>query len=569
MSDRRRVVVGGFRAKTWRAIVAATLIAAASSSPALAADPDSADATPTPSPTRGDRAKTHRLKIDRALLDIPQALAQGEVASCGAPAPDPVPDGEAIVVSLPPAEPFTVGEIPATVWRSPWVSDPTWRLRFESLSWMRPLAKRAADDLQVASLDVLISQAAAFHVENPDPGSGIYGWDEATAARRLDTMSCLFAVSHDERLIPAMKACANVLLGPRYYGPPTFPVHNHGVMANLALIKASRELGIHAWRDTAVARIEYEAPLVFSALGTSWEQSSMYQQVNIVLWNTAADTLGPGPSADTIRANTARAARAYRWMTEPDGKIVQIGDSDKLVGDTEGVGRTGTTYRDQSAGWVMGRWSWSDAATTYYTLRFGPPRRAHGQQDRGGVTWSTLGARVLVGPGRFNYDRTTGWNAYQRSAVSHNVAIPGGSDLRTTPSVSLTSASILSSVHTWRLSDALYGRAHYRTVSVNNATHTLRATDSFSGTGVFRQSWHLDPAWILRSRNAAGTWLRFRNGLGRTLTITTTGLFSSCVRGVTSPVIAGWNFPAFGSRVPAYQLTLRAYAPMTTTFVVT
>jgi heparinase II/III-like protein len=557
------------RAKTWRAIVVATLIAVGSSSPVAAADPDSVGATPKPSPTRADRAKTHRLKIDQALLDIPQALAQGEAVSCGAPAADPVPDGEPIVVSLPPAAPFTVGEISATVWRSPWVTDPTWRLSFESLSWMRPLAQRAADDQQFQSMDVLIRQALAFHLENPDPGTATYGWDEGTAGSRLGTLTCLFSLSHDERLVDAVYACAAVLLGPRYYGPPYRPVHNHGVKANMALIDAARLLGVPAWSDVAIARIEYEAPLVFTAMGTSWEQSSMYQLVNVSLWNRAAAMIGPGPTADAISSYTARGARAYRWMTEPDGKIVQIGDSDKLAGDIAGTGRTGVTYRDDRAGWVIGRWSWSNPSTTYYTVRYGPPRRAHGQQDRGGVTWSTLGVRVLVGPGRFTYDRASAWNAYQQSAVSHNVAIPGGLSLRSTAVVKVTSASIASSAHMWRLSDALYGRAHYRTVTVNNATHALRVADSFSGTGVFRQAWHLDPAWILRSRNAAGTWLRFTNGLGRTLTVTTTGLFSSCLRGQTSPVIAGWNFPAFRSRVPAYQLTLRAYTPMTTTFVVT
>lgn len=420
----------------------------------------------------------------------------------------------------------------------------------------------------MVSLEVIVGQAVAFRTENPDPGTTQYGWDEGTTARRLDTLRCLYVLSHDERLVAEMIAAANVLLGPRYYGPPNFPVHNHGVIANIALIKAAQQLGISEWRDTAVARIQAETPLVFSDKGTSWEQASMYQAVNVVLWNAAADAVGPGPVADAIHANTDRAAVVYCWMTEPDGKIVQIGDSDKIAGDTVGPGRTGKAFRDDRAGWVIGRWRWTNPGTTYYSVRYGPPRRAHGQQDRGGVTWTTFGVRILVGPGRFTYDTSSPWNAYMRSPESHNVAIPAGLTLKASASVLMSGSTIGADSHVWRLSDSLYGRSHSRTVVVNDVTRTLRVSDSFSGTDLYRQQWHLDPAWRLRLRNVEGTWLRFTNSLGRTLTITTTGRFSSLVMGLASPV-AGWNFPSPGSKVPNYQLTLRAYAPMTTTFVVT
>jgi hypothetical protein len=561
MSHRRRAATSRSRATVTRALIAAALIAATWSSAVTAADPGSTGSPPEPT----KRPKTHQLKIDRATLDVPEALAQEGSVTCATPAQDPVPDGEPIVVSLPPAEPFTVGEIPASVWRQPWVTDPTWRLNFESLMWMRSLAQRAADDGQVESLDVLVSQAAAFFVQNPDPGMTAYGWDEGTTARRLDALTCLYALTRDERLVSGMNASAAVLLGPRYYGPPTFPVHNHGVYSNITLIRAAGQLGTIDWRNTAVARIEYETPLAFTSRGTTWEQSSHYHQVTAVMWNRAANAIGPGPAADAIRANTARAASAYRWMTEPDGRIVQIGESDLLTGVTGGAG---ATFRDDQAGWLMGRWSWSDARTTYYTIRYGPPRRAHGQQDRGGVTWTTLGVRVLVSPGRYTSNGTSPWFTYTRSGVSHNVAIPGGLTLRTGSSAWVRSGTVSTSAHVWNLGDALYGRSHYRTVNVSHASRTLRVSDSFSGTGVFRQYWQLHSAWRLRARNEAGTWLRFTNGHGRTLTITTTGRFSSMLRGQTSPV-AGWSFPALGSRVPADQLTLRSYTPMTTTFVVT
>src|SRR5689334_14129543 len=57
-------------------------------------------------------------------------------ARCGDPSPTPVPDGEPIVVSIPPVQPFTVGAIPAAYWRNPPSRDPGWRLTFWSLAFL-------------------------------------------------------------------------------------------------------------------------------------------------------------------------------------------------------------------------------------------------------------------------------------------------------------------------------------------------------------------------------------------------------------------------------------------------
>src|SRR3954454_9237028 len=129
-------------------------------------------------------APPHVLPIDRALLDDPDAILQiysqqpapaGRLAAdptadarCGGPAADPSPGGRPTVVTLPPAAPFTVGAIPAALWRRPPVSDPTWRLNFLALRWMNPLARRAAMDGQTASLAALVAQAVRFHQQNPD-----------------------------------------------------------------------------------------------------------------------------------------------------------------------------------------------------------------------------------------------------------------------------------------------------------------------------------------------------------------------------------------------------------------
>lgn len=493
-------------------------------------------------------------------------------AGCGPAAADPVPDGQPIVVSMPPAPAFTVGAIPASSWRTPPVSDPTWRLQYQGLMWMKPLARRAAMDGQTQSLAALVAQAAAFHQQNPDPGTNIYGWDEGTALRRLETENCLYALSGSEDLRPGMIADANVLLGPRYYGPPNYPVHNHGLMANLQLVYASDLLQIPAWKTTAVARMTNEAPLAFSKLGTSYEQSSMYQNVNANLWSDAVDVLNGTTGGQTAAASIAKivalARTVYQWMTEPDRGIVQVGDADEQPGAI-GPLTSPRVFRDDQTGWIVGRWSWTDPKTSYYTIRYGPSRRGHGHQDRaGGVTWSTYGVRVLVGPGRFSYDSTNRYNAYQISPQGQNVAIP---DKRTAGSGtgSVGASVVQAPAHAWTIRDKVYGIDHSRNVNINRDKRAMVVSDSFPASSLWRQHWHLDPQWKLVSGGANGTKLVFSHPSGRRLTITTTGRVSSVVKGVTWPV-AGWHFPKFGSRVWANEIVIRSYGrACTTTFTVT
>src|SRR3954447_12985232 len=304
-------------------------------------------------------------------------------ARCGAGAPDPLPDGQPITVTIGSAPAFTLGQINAATWQYPPVADPSWRLNFQGLMWMRSLARRSAEDDQQQSLAALVDQAVEFHTDNPDPGTSAYGWDEGTAMRRLEALNCLYSLTDAARLIPAMTADAAVILGKRYYGPPLYPVHNHGLMSNLQLVRAGGLLNKPAWTAAAVKRMTLEAPLAFSRSGISYEQSSSYQAVNASLWGQAAQVLSGSPGTAAVAAQLTRevsaAWTAYSWMTEPDGTIVQIGDSDETARRAGGLSTPGV-LRDDQTGTAVGRWSWTDPLTTYYTIRYGPPRRAHGHE---------------------------------------------------------------------------------------------------------------------------------------------------------------------------------------------
>lgn len=508
---------------------------------------------------------------DSAAADDRLRVA-ARVRPCAAQPPAPVRDGEPIVVQLAPGTPFTIGAIGRGFWDKPQVSDPTWQLWLYSLRWIGPLVRSAVEGKQEQARERLVAQVLRFYRDHPDSGRPTSGWDEGSSLRRLETLNCLYRMTTDQRLVAPMTTEVTLLFGPRYYGPPHHAVHNHGLMANLRIVEAGRLVGRTDWATRAGARIRSEAGLAFTPLGTSYEQSSGYQGINAQLWDDAARTLAELEPADPVVAaitrTVARARGVAEWLTEPDGRIVQIGDSAANPGFQAPQRTDVGPLRDDVAGLVVGRWSWKDPATTYYTLRYGPPRRAHGHHDKASVTWSTAGTRVLVGSGYFGYEASDRFVQYQKTPESSNVALPVGAKLRTTQGARVTRSIVRGTRHRWWLSDTVFGRSHGRSVDVDQAARTLTVSDAFAGKGAADQIWHLDPAWQAVSVPAKAKALVFRHRDGRELRIRTTGTLVSAVKGATQPV-AGWTFPQPRSRVAAWQLRIRWSAgTATTTFTV-
>jgi len=255
----------------------------------------------------------------------------------------------------------------------------------------------------------------------------------------------------------------------------------------------------------------------------------------------------------------------FARLTEPDGNIVQIGDSNLIRGAT-GSPVTGV-FRDDEAGLVTGRWA-TASTTSYYTIRYGPRRWAHGHLDRGGLTWSTAGTRVLADAGHFGTDGTSAFVRWQASTAAANVAVLENATFSGSRAVSILRSSIGSTAHHWSLDDEQYGSRHLRDVTVDDAHHALSVIDSFSARLGFRQYWHLDRSWQLVSLDRQRHHATFRNSSGHILAVTTDGLIRPPVQGATRPV-AGWSFPHQGQRVPVYEFIVEATTTMLhTTFQV-
>jgi hypothetical protein len=478
-----------------------------------------------------------------------------------------VPDGVPIVVSVPPGPAFTVGKIPKTWWRTPPYGDSGWQLQLRGFIWVNPLAQRAYNDGQKESLKALVDQLVAFHAENPDPNTNDAGWDEGSALRRLGAENCLYSLTKDSRLVKGMQADVAVQYGWRFYGPPyKAAVHNHGVMADHAVVRAGDLLGRKDWVDRSLNRLQASAPGAWTPQGVNREQSSSYHVFNTVLWGWVADTFdqhrGAGNAGSKlIRGLVTRATSVSGWLTEPDGKLTVYGDAGAETGYKH-PGYTARTFRDDAAGLAVGRWSWTDPKTSYYVIRYGPKRWGHGQQDRVGITWSAQGRRILVNPGRAPYDSGNLFRPYAAAATSHNVAVVDKRTIDTTAAAKLVSTVQRAAWHTWNFTDNLYGVRHDRQISVLRDIRRLVCTDTVKGK-VIRQYWHLDPAWLYTGRSPSGHTMWFAAG-GHRLKVSSSGVLTR-LRASTSPV-AGWNFPTASTRSGGSELQVKASSKVLTIF---
>jgi hypothetical protein len=475
--------------------------------------------------------------------------------------------GQAVTVHLPTLD----------LMSSPY-TDPTRSMWWWSLLWaVVPYLDGPPDSPVAGSADPIADLATAM-ADHPDPGSATSadfarstatGWDEGTNTRREQSLNCLYALTHDDRLLPALQGAiaANKDLG-RYYGPPNHYVHNHGTMANQALLDTATLLGdvdLHAY---AVRRLLDEIPKLFSPLGFSLEQSSDYLASNVVLWSQAQAQLADDPLADAAartRLDTvvAAARRMTAHLVDPTGHTAAVGDgSPRAIARPTAQSRL--WLRDDVGGISVGRWSWTDAATSWWTMRHGPPTVMHGHHDQGSVEWSTLGLPVLVDPGSYSYDRTDPLVAWQSSAAAHNVAVPRGVNASSlgAPVVSQTRSGrtdrIVVKNGTWR-------RAVTVTAVVDDAAHRLTLTSSVAAG--FATHLHLAPAWTYHHVRGR-TWVFVSATRVLTITSTTPVASARVLRGSSSPV-GGWVFPAFGTQLPAAELVVSATGTQTLLLTVT
>jgi hypothetical protein len=460
--------------------------------------------------------------------------------------------------------------------------DAQWRLldrvdqafgnRFHSLSWLVP-----ALGSQVDVVDLAVQRDAAA----PDPTTRggaealkSNGWTPGILRLRMGTISCLYAATGDERLVPIMDRLVAANLDPyRYRGAPLNKVHNHGTLANMSLLEAARTFDRPEWREPAVRRFERDAASVFSPCGMSSEQSTSYHLLHVNLWRRSLIALGAEVDFGIDMGAAVRRAALATWqLTRPDGQLEAIGTGNptRLTAAALGLTSNGDVASDQALptrlwcrdqGWAANRSSW-DANASHYVLRFGPRRAFHGHEDRGAITWFAQGVPVFSDRGVYDRARGPRWQ-WAQSAEAHSTF----DGVRTTWRRPFTADyARVGDADTYRVSTAYRdGVSLQRDFTIPLATDDTESTIHVVDTGrspnerQWYQRWQLAEGWQPLDGTTAWEPTAFHPGKGLYL-------YGSCASGnyMRTAVRPVETFPGWRQVAPAYALVCGGLAKVVT-----
>jgi hypothetical protein len=425
----------------------------------------------------------------------PAAPASGAARACG-----PLPGFSKAVASEIMAGRLTIAPWPAVTidphldgdinWRLDPFDDPTWFQDFQSGGWIEMLVSGylaggpQARAYQARAAQISKSWLRGVPVTVRNPGILI------CISEAFPGQSWI-----QDQIPPTVD----------YYAAHWLGAWNHGLQQDLDLLRIGCGYPAQAfggaalrWRRAAVAQLiaAFEPNPLGPSVDTQGavnEQATLYEDFVYGLWQQGLPRLAacgyqlPG----WITARIAKMPAFLANATEPDGDLVQIGDTY--------VERPATSPRQShlvavySAGYVFGRSAWTPAAS-FYSLRFGRGRQVHGHDDHMGLTYYDRGRDLIVNAGHTGYANTP-YRTFLQSPEASSVLVMPGVRFAAAASTSLVSDRIGRYGQFYELFDTAFsGDPRYRSVYVSQRPDFVLVFDRASGASRYQQLWHLDPS---------------------------------------------------------------------------
>ena len=442
--------------------------------------------------------------------------------------------------------------------------DPTWVLDFRQGAWIEQLVSGyLAGGPRAAAY---LKRAAQLTV----------GWLRAVPVSARDplTLTCL------AQAFPG-QAWVNGQVAPtvNWYAVHWQGAYNHGLTQDVNLLRIGCAYPAAAfggdalgWRKTAVSQMTASfgpnqyGPAI-DAQGAVNEQATLYENFVYNLWKIARPLLASCGYAlpAWITARIAAIPRFLGYATQPDGNLVQIGDTyverparhpvpPALVG----------VYR---AGYVFGRSGWASSAS-FYSLRFGPGREIHGHDDHMGLTYYARGRNLIVDAGHDGYAGTPYRTWLISPEAASTLVMPGVAFDPSAPT-SLLTDKIGGAGQFYEFRDTAFdGLPRTRSVYVSQKPDLVVVYDRALGPSagsVFQQLWHLDPALTVTKDGVPGA---VATAPGTELALLRVPLpgqqipagSTTVVRGQASPY-QGWVSRQLEQQAPADTVEMTGYGP--------
>jgi hypothetical protein len=346
---------------------------------------------------------------------------------------------------------------------------------------------------------------------------------------------------------------------------------NHGTMEAITLYrigcitgdKADRALGKQRMVDSFKPN---RLGPVIDADGVTNEQAVGYEDFQYRLWNKAMRTLQAcGDSVpDIMRQRVAKIPAFLAAATQPDGTLVQIGDTYKeaagIVGGTplqymvtKGLAGPRPTKRVSvyNAGYVFGHSGFGVVRPfeqeSFYSLRFGRARQVHGHFDHSSITYFAHGIPMLVDSGHDGY-QASAQRAYLRSQQAHNVLTVAGVKPKDV-STSLVRRKIEKDWQFYETADRSYGVERTRSVLFAQGPDLaiiLDRTSASRSTHSYHQLWHLDPSMKVQREKRGVAIATPNNGTDARLWMIPVDTGGDRIRTSSTKVIKGRTLPRQG-----------------------
>lgn len=309
----------------------------------------------------------------------------------------------------------------------------TWEFRLHAWDFMAPVLRDYERNGDAEYLDwcrdIALSWVRRF--TQGDAG-GTMAWYDMSLGLRAPRLAYLI-----EALFLREEPWENIveLLGsvPRhqreFFADAAFnPRTNHGFYTAAGQLMFSRRLagmrGMDVMEDQANERMAVVARTQFAADGGHLEHSPDYHRMLLGSFSTA---LASGLIVDAeIQTRVRKAEEALGWMIQPDGRLIQIGDSPARVMLKERTtienettafivsgGKKGKPSAESirvlpDSGYVFVRHPFPTAesdhrASSYLAFMAGFHSRAHKHADDLSFTWFDRGREILIDAGRYGY----------------------------------------------------------------------------------------------------------------------------------------------------------------------
>jgi Heparinase II/III-like protein len=293
---------------------------------------------------------------------------------------------------------------------------------------------------------------------------------------------------------------------------------NHGLVQDLKLMRIGcayppAAFGGDAlrWRKTAYSQIlsSFQPNRLGPSIDTEGvvnEQATGYERFVYDLWRGGESELAncEYPLPSDIAARIAKMPAFLAEATQPDGNLVQIGDTytaRPFPGPPPALPAHMPLVAVYDAGYVFGRSAWGPGGT-FYSLRFGPGRQVHGHDDHMGLTYYSRGRNLIVDAGHTGYE-VSPYRDYIRSPEAASTFVSPGARFDAAAATSLVSDEIGTNNQFYEFSDDAFGGPRNRSVYVHQGPDFVLILDQASGEDNYQQLWHLDPALTVTSVTAA------------------------------------------------------------------